>query len=266
MGMPLATPPATAAPFSPVDPETIRALEERAFNAWPARQSVLQGGWVFRLSGGFTKRANSVNAIEAGASFSGVRAAAEALYACHGLPPVFRISPLAHPDADQELADAGYTHFDPSLVMATTGLDAAQAHACVQIETTPTAAWLDGFAAANGVQVKNHAFHHAMVHAIALPCAFASLRDGAGQTIGFGLAVLERGAIGLYDIVVDPALRGQGHGRGLVCALLQWGRDVGAGSAYLQVRAVNGVARSLYAGLGFAEVYQYHYRIPPVRA
>lgn len=267
MGMSLAMPLANAAPSipTPVDPETIRALEQRAFNAWPARQSVLQGGWVFRLSGGFTKRANSVNAIEAGASFSGVRAAAEALYARHGLPPVFRMSPLAHADADPELADAGYTHFDPSLVMAAAGLDAAQAHAGVQIDATPSATWLDGFAAANGVRAQYHAIHHGMVHAIALPCAFASLRDGSGRTIGFGLAVLERGSMGLYDIVVDPELRGQGHGRTLVRALLHWGREAGAVSAYLQVRAVNEVARRLYAGLGFGEVYQYHYRIPPVK-
>lgn len=251
---------------TPAHPDTVRALEERAFNAWPARQSVLQGGWVFRLSGGFTKRANSVNAIEAGASFSGVRAAAEVLYARHGLPPVFRMSPLAPAQADQELADAGYTHFDPSLVMASAGLDAARAHAGVQIDATPSATWLDGFAAANGVRAQYHAIHHGMVHAIALPCAFASLRDGAGQTIGFGLAVLERGSIGLYDIVVEPAFRGQGHGRALVGALLQWGRDAGAVSAYLQVRAVNEVARRLYAGLGFTEVYGYHYRIPPLKS
>lgn len=258
-------PSATTAPSTLAPTDAIRALEERAFNAWPARQSVLHGGWVFRLSGGFTKRANSVNAIEDGASFSGVRAAAEALYARHGLPPVFRMSPLAHPDADRELAEAGYAHFDPSLVMAA-GLDAAQAHAGVQIDSVPTAAWLDGFAAANGVHPQNHVTHHGMVNAIALPCAFASLRDGAGRTIGFGLAVLERGAIGLYDIVVDPALRGQGHGRSLVCALLQWGRDAGAVSAYLQVRAQNAVAQRLYAGLGFGEVYGYHYRIPAARA
>lgn len=257
---------ATLAPATPTSSETIRALEERALNAWPARQSVLHGGWVMRLSGGFTKRANSVNALESNASFTGVRSAAEALYARQGLAPLFRISPLAPATADEELAHAGYTHFDPSLVMATTGLNAAQAHAGVHIDTIPTAPWLDGFAAANGVQAHNHAIHHAMLHAIALPCAFATLRDGAGSTVGFGLAVLERGAIGLYDIVVDPSMRGQGHGRGLVQALLQWGRDAGAASAYLLVRAQNEVARRLYAGLGFSEVYGYHYRIPPVDA
>jgi ribosomal protein S18 acetylase RimI-like enzyme len=252
------------APATTADLGTVRALEERAFNAWPARQSVLHAGWVLRLSGGFTKRANSVNAVQAGAPFDGVRAAAEALYARHGLPPVFRISPLAPPAADQELAGAGYTHFDPSLVM-TAGLQAAQAHAGMQIDAIPTAAWLDGFAAANGVPEQHHATHHAMVHGIALPCAFATLRDTAGRTIGFGLAVHERGAIGLYDIVVDPALRGQGHGRALVRALLQWGVQAGAASAYLQVRATNGAARSLYASLGFEEAYGYHYRLPPAR-
>ncbi len=266
MGMSLATMPlATAAPSKPVNPETIRALEERAFNAWPARQSVLHGGWVFRLSSGFTKRANSVNALESGAPFGGVRAAAEALYARHGLPAVFRISPLAPAAADQELADAGYAHFDPSLVM-TAGLHAAQAHPSVQIDSTPTTAWLDGLAVANGVRKENHATHHAMVRAIALPCAFATLHGAEGAPIGFGLAVLERGAIGFYDIVIDPALRGQGHGRSLMRALLQWGRDAGATSAYLQVRAQNEVARKLYAGLGFGEVYGYHYRIPPTKA
>lgn len=259
--MPLATP----SPSTLATPETIRALEERAFNAWPARQSVLHSGWVFRLSGGFTKRANSVNALESGASFSGVRAAAEALYARHGLPAVFRISPLAPAAADQELAAAGYTHFDPSLVL-TAGLDAAQAHVAVAIDSAPTPAWLDGLAVANGVRPEDHATHHTMVRAIALPCAFATLNDAEGTPIGFGLAVLERGAIGFYDIVIDPALRGQGHGRTLMRALLQWGREAGAASAYLQVRAQNEAARRLYAGLGFGEVYGYHYRIPPTKA
>ena len=42
---------------------------------------------------------------------------AAALYARHGLPTVFRLPPLAPPEADEELAGAGYRHFDPSLVL-----------------------------------------------------------------------------------------------------------------------------------------------------
>ena len=98
----------TAAISNTAPAALVRALEERAFNAWPAHQTVLHRGWVFRLSGGYTKRANSVNALVPGAPFDGVREAAAALYARHGLPAVFRISPLAPAEADQELADSGY--------------------------------------------------------------------------------------------------------------------------------------------------------------
>lgn len=240
----------------------VRALEERAFNAWPAHQTVFHQGWVFRLSGGFTKRANSVNALEPGAPFDGVREAAAALYARHGLPAIFRLSPLAPAGADQALADAGYVHFDPSLVLHRPLAGVARPDAAAIVMPTPTTAWLDGFAAANGVAAHHRALHHAMVQAITQPTAFAVLQDGQGYAVGFGLAVLERGAVGLYDIAVASEHRGSGRGRALVQALLHWGCEAGATSAYLQVRTQNVAALRLYEGLGFRPAYGYHYRVP----
>jgi N-acetylglutamate synthase len=242
------------------DLAVIRAFEERAFNAWPARQTVCFNGWLFRMAGGFTKRANSVNALQPGAAFDGVRVAAEALYAQHGLPAVFRLSPLASTEAGDELADAGYAAFDPTHV-AVSSLAGAERHASVQIASAPLPEWLDGFAAANGIGTSQRPMHDAIVQAIALPAAFATLHS-QGDAIGFGLAVLERGAVGLYDIVIDPSKRGQGHGGTLTRALLHWGREQGASSAYLQVREQNESARRLYAGLGFEDLYRYHYRVP----
>jgi ribosomal protein S18 acetylase RimI-like enzyme len=242
----------------------IRALEECAFNAWPARQTVLSNGWIFRLSGGFTKRANSANAVEPGASFEGVREAAEALYKRHGLPTVFRMSPLASPEADQELADAGYTLFDPTQVTRAS-LAGAAAHPSVDIASAPSRDWLDGFATANGVDPRYREVHDAMVRTIAMNTAFATLRE-QGEAIGFGLAVLEREAVGFYDIVIDPARRGRGHGRTLMRALMHWGQEEGAASAYLQVREQNEAARRLYANLGFEDFYRYHYRLPKAKA
>lgn len=241
----------------------LQALEERAFNAWPARQSLLWQGWLMRMSDGFTKRANSVNAALPGLSFDGVREAAEALYDRQGLPPIFRISPLAPDAADRALEQAGYRFFDPSWV-ARCSLGSAAAHASVRVEAQASAAWLDGFAAANGVAPADHAVHHAMVRSIALPCGFASLYE-QGQAIGFALAVLERGAVGFYDVVVSPAARGRGHGGRLMRALMHWGAEQGAAWGYLQVRDGNPAARSLYARLGFEDVYGYHYRMPPSR-
>lgn len=242
----------------------IRVLEERAFNAWPSHQTVFHRGWVLRMSGGYTKRANSVNALVPGSAFDGVREAAVALYARQGLPAVFRLSPLAPPEADQELADAGYQHFDPSLVLhralAPGALPQPDGHTLVS--SSPSDAWLDGFAAANGVAPHHRALHRSMLGAIAHPTAFAMQHDAQRQPVGFGLAVLERGAVGLYDLAVAPAHRGGGRGRALVESLLHWAAEAGATSAYLQVRAQNEQALRLYEGLGFRAAYGYHYRVP----
>lgn len=245
-----------------IDMDEIRALEERAFNAWPARRTVLCGGWVLRLSDGYTKRANSANALQPNMPFTAVRAAAEALYARHDLPPVFRLSPLAPPEADRELDAAGYAFFDPSLVMVA-DLAEPGASADVEIAEAPPAAWLDGFAAANGIAAVQRPIHDLMVSSIIMPAAFATLRKN-GKPVGFGLAVCERGAVGLFDIVIAPSERGRGMGRALTRALMQWGHSTGARSAYLQVREQNPAARRLYAALGFREAYRYHYRVPNV--
>ena len=243
-----------------IDLAEIRALEERGFNAWPSRRTIVCCGWLLRVSDGYTKRANSANALQPDGAFAEVRKAAEELYARHGLPAVFRLSPLAPPEVDRELDAAGYALFDPSLVLVAP-LPAAHGIADVEIEHSPSAAWLGGFAAANGIAAGQRPIHDLMVSSIAMPAAFATLWVD-GRPIGFGLAVYERGAIGLFDIVIAPAERGRGNGRALTGALIQWGRSAGARTAYLQVREQNAGARRLYAALGFREAYRYHYRVP----
>ena len=42
-------------------------IEEVALNAWPSMQHMLYDGWLLRFSNGYTKRANSVNILYAGA-------------------------------------------------------------------------------------------------------------------------------------------------------------------------------------------------------
>jgi ribosomal protein S18 acetylase RimI-like enzyme len=160
------------------------------------------------------------------------------------------------------LAAAGYVAFDPTQV-AVSSLAGAERHGSVHLFSAPTPEWLDGFAVANGIDSSLRPKHDAIVRAIALPAAFAVLRTH-GEPIGFGLAVVERGAVGLFDIVVDPSRRRQGHGGTLTRALLQWGHERGATSAYLQVREQNEAARRLYSGLGFEDLYGYHYRVPDI--
>jgi GNAT superfamily N-acetyltransferase len=247
-------------------------LEERGFSAWPAPQNVYFGGWVFRLGGGFSKRANSANALgdrqdlrsdsvnawTPKREFAEVRAEAERLYDSKGLPTIFRLTPIAGAEADIALAKAGYRALDPHSVM-TTSLGALASAANVWVEPGPTPAWLNGVTAANGVAPSHRAIHDLIVKSIALPAAYATwvVDDRA---LGFGMAVLDRGAVGLFDIVVQPQARGRGGGRRLTQALMAWGRGNGATAAYLQVVDANAVARRLYQTFGFEVAYKYHYR------
>ena len=250
----------------------VLGFEERGFNAWPAPRNVYFGGWVFRLGGGYTKRANSANALgprhemRAGSinayqparDFAAVQAEAERFYAANGQPTIFRLSPLAGAEADAALEAAGYEKLDPSTVM-TAPLGATRAGAQVTIEPTPTPAWLNGIAAAQGVAPSHRLIHDRIVQAIALPTAFATVQVG-GAAAGFGLGVGERGAVGLFDIVVRAEFRGRGLGRAITQALMDWGREGGATTAWLQVFDANRVALGLYEGMGFRAAYPYHYR------
>ena len=237
----------------------IRALEERSFNAWPARQTVLCNGWALRLSGGYTKRANSANALKPEGAFADVMAAAETFYAQHDLPTIFRLTSLAPAMADRTLERAGYRLLEPSTVM-TAPLDGGGEIGGVAISAAPTPEWCAGFAAASNVAPAMRRVHDDMLASIALPAAFATIAEADGP-VGYGIAVTEREMTGLFDIVVIETARGRGLGRQLTAALLQWGRSQGASEAYLQVNDENTVALSLYARLGFKEAYRYHYRI-----
>ncbi len=56
--------------------DEVFALEQRALKAWPAFETMTVGGWLFRFAGGYTKRANSANALRPAGSFQDVKTAA----------------------------------------------------------------------------------------------------------------------------------------------------------------------------------------------
>jgi ribosomal protein S18 acetylase RimI-like enzyme len=81
-----------------------------------------------------------------------------------------------------------------------------------------------------------------------------------GAVIATGLAIIEDGAVGLFDIVTHEAHRRRGLARRLVASLLAQAWHDGARAAYLQVDRDNTPARQLYSTFGFTERYLYWYR------
>lgn len=245
---------------------SIRHLEELALAAWPAFMAVHDGGYVLRLTDGYTKRANSVNALYADRSEGEAELAAridraEATYARHGLGCVFRLTPLAAPGLDAMLAARGYGHADETLVMLapqSVGTPDTRVEVCPGVASD----WVEAYAATSGLGPRQTAALARMMGLIAPAHATARVTSG-GRIVGFGLGVLDRGHVGAYEILTAPEARRQGLARAIMSSLLDWGAQRGAAAAYLQVVASNAPATELYRALGYREHYRYHYRIQP---
>ena len=244
----------------------IRALENRTFRAWPALETRTDRGWVQRLADGYTKRANSINALEPeGVLTHEMKSALEAPYRAAGLPPIWRLTPLAPTGTDDLLAGAGYRRIDESLVQQATLDDRFVPDPEVRIAPAPSDAWLAGFAALSPVAPAHRETMARMLRSIAAPVGFARVEDdgrSGGQPIAFALGVVDGDHVGLFDVLVAPQARRRGLARRLTQSIGAWGREHGARFCYLQVVATNAAARPLYADLGFETVYSYAYRVP----
>jgi len=240
----------------------IRALEQRAFRAWPALETATTAGWVQRFSDGYTKRANSINALEVDPEFSHcMKAALEGPYRERGLPPIWRLTPLAPPEVDAALANDGYRRIDESLVQRS-ALDGRYAlDPEVRIDPSPSAAWLAGFAELSPVAPAHRETMARMLRSIAAPVGFARVEDD-GRPVAFALGVVDGDHVGLFDVLVAPQARRRGLARRLTESVCAWGHAQGARFAYLQVVATNQAALPLYTALGFETVYSYGYRMP----
>lgn len=240
----------------------IRQFEELSLNAWPAAATLFYDGWVLRFTGGYTRRANSINPLYP--STLGMEEkihACEQVYRAEHLPVIFKMTPATEPGLDARLADLGYQY---EAVTSVHVLDLSDWNDPLTglsvLSTELTDPWLADFSRMSGIQGSSRALHRQILGAIHPPACYASAR-AAGQPAACGLGVLDSGCIGLYDIITDAAFRRQGCGERIVRDLLTWGKQNGARVAYLQVMLNNAPALRLYEKVGFREAYRYWYRV-----
>ncbi len=248
------------------DLTSLRRIEEAALNAWPAHRQMLYDGWLVRMAGGYTKRANSVTPLYEGALAIGEKVAAcEALYRAAGLPPIFRLTPWAPPALDALLAERGYTLLDPTDVLAAPLGDCSltgEGHGWRLAERDE---WLGVYGRLIGANDGAQAAHGRILAAIAGRAGYALLEPQPGQVAACALGVVEGALGGAFDVHVAAGQRRRGYGTALMAGLFAWARQQGAQTAYLQVMQSNLAAQRLYAKMGLARGYTYWYRIPPAR-
>jgi len=244
---------------------SILALEEISMNAWPALKVHLYDGWVLRFANGYTKRANSVHPVYSSTlPVEEKLTFCESLYAREGLPTVFKLTRASRPDSlNHELEERGYGKKDETSVqllglsgtyrLATDGLE----FPLVDVEE-----WVSVFTSLNPVTVEMRQTLGCMLTNMTGEACFGLLVQ-EGQPAACGLGVLIGGFLGLFDILVSSRHRGKGYGEEVVKRVLNWAKDKGAHTAYLQVLVGNEKAENLYRKLGFKEHHRYWYRIKP---
>ncbi|WP_230530106.1 GNAT family N-acetyltransferase [Microvirga roseola] len=246
------------------DQSLVIGLESRLLNAWPSFDYQAYDGWILRLANGYSKRANSATPLMPGAALDDdLLDTMIARFVEANVRPTFRLNGLQAADADQRLAERGFQEIEATCVMVVPvreGDCAVDPEVRLQAEVTKR--WVREAAESYGGDKADDSTLMQIVSRIRQKAAFATL-DLDEKPVAWGLGVVERGYVGLYDIVVSPELRGIGLGRRVVSSLMAWGYQEGAHTAYLQVREENEVARSLYRSLGFGDAYRYTHRVMP---
>ncbi len=245
-----------------------RRAEDACLNGWPAIRQVVLDAAVLRLSGGYTRRANSVNLLgpirRDAADFI---AACESVYGRHGLPTLFRLSSAVPSDLGPALERAGFGPPEDETLVLRRDLGAFQrtAEDDVSLTTRPIeTGWLDALARIQGLCDAKHDLRRRIIGAIAVPAAFATARiEGQAAALAFG--AVHDGVVCINSVATDPAFRRRGLARRAIEAVLAWAADKErAAEACIPVVAGNHPAVALYRGLGFEdEVLRYHYRRRP---
>ena len=245
------------------DLSQVRRLEELAFAGWPALESRDIAGWRLRFSGGYTKRANSINALGLDAQTDGkTLEALEAAYRERHQLPVWRLTPLAPPAIVDLLAGRGYRPIERSLLQVCRLDPAFTPSPEVSIHPEPSAAWIEAFCIYSPVRPEHRDTMRRMLASIAAPAGFAFVEE-AGQPMAMAIGAVGGDHMGLFDVLVMPQARHRGLARKVTESLYAWAWSHGARFAYLQVVATNAAATPLYAAQGFRTVYGYEYFVPP---
>jgi GNAT superfamily N-acetyltransferase len=197
-----------------------RRIEEVGLNALQTQRQLFYDGWLLRVSPGKAKRARSVNAhfgstLAAGREDRALRAHLRRARAADAVP---HHAVLRAADLERALEARGYAPFDPTLVQAVeldgtalpvpgrTSFELVDASVDAFVDAVAALRGSPGAAARRAPRALNHSpldGRHVLALADGVPVA-------AGKT------AREGDVVGVFDVVTDEALRGQGIATALV--------------------------------------------------
>lgn len=233
----------------------IAELEAAAEDTWIADEIQDRGNWRYRISSGFTFRANSVRPFgtpgfgEPTGELPMAIADVVKKYSEEHLIPAFHISLPTYLALDQVLAAAGWLIAVDAQVMVA---DSAPVLAScqknigqVQYFDFPAPDWLAVQGEVRGANIMNR-----------FPANYVAIKID-DQLVAAGRVAVSNGWAILTRLFVRPEFRGRGLSKVVIRELLQ---RSGAAKVMLQVDIENEVAIKLYERIGLRHHHNYRYR------
>ena len=243
-----------------MDKKFIQGIETAALNAWSAPRQLVYDGWLLRMTGGNSKRVNSVNVNKRSTlPLVDKIKKCEHLYAQHGLPIIFRTpEPFTSPELRQALINGGYHEFDTTFVLGQEIGVREDLSGEASDRILPTEDWLQVRSWVTGTPLVELVYHAAVLNVIMPEKALMGLFVD-DRPVACGMGVLEGDLLGYFSIYTHKSMRRQGYGSVVMGALSRWGVKNGATYGYLQVEGDNPMALRMYEKLDFVYVYRYTY-------
>ena len=233
----------------------INEIEQSLENTWPAEEIIIRGGWRYRLSSGFTYRANSIIPFgklplgQPELPYSEEIKYAVKEFTARGLTPTFHLPLPTYSELDQALERDGWQLILDAHILIADSVDIPtpplpEGFAFV-IEDYPSENWLGVQGDSVGKKIMS-----------AYPGTYISISH-QNELIATGRVAESDGWAVLSRIYIKEEFRGKRLARPLLGELIKNSRST---KCALQVDISNSPAIELYASSGFRAHHNYRYR------
>ncbi|WP_428540605.1 GNAT family N-acetyltransferase [Rhodopila sp.] len=224
-------------------------MERAHVLAWPAQDTAVIDGWLWRSSGGGSQRANSVSTIDFTATDTAAAIdSVEARYHAAAMPARFQTFDQTAPAGlAAHLCDRGYTEGEATLTMFKQ-LEPTTAPPSVECRDHAWDEWCDVYLGA--ITESRRLVNREILRAVPRPRGFFAHRQN-GRIISTALCVIGFNCAVAECVATITEGRQTGGARTVMTGLLSWAADQQADIAGLQVTQANAPAIGLYHSLGF---------------
>ncbi|MFJ5232599.1 GNAT family N-acetyltransferase [Kitasatospora sp. NPDC088391] len=236
------------------------ALQRIAARGWPAVEQEPLGEWTLRASSGFTRRANSVQALgDPGVPLDEALRLVADWYAARGLPAHVELVSPGAPDGLAAALERFGAALAPTLVRTAPLGELARAGDGPDVRLARAAGpeWLALYRRVGDDPALEAAATAVLHGGPSVWFGHVPGPDGAPLAIGRLAVDGDWACFGAVEVV--PAARRRGLATAVMARLASRAAEEGATGAYLQVEAENSGAIALYDGLGFTTSHTYHY-------